>query len=62
MYRLRRCLWPEEQENLEAEMKKIESQQSVDGSQSTVDAFSSVMGPEQPGRLILYGRGLQRLH
>ncbi|XP_016483957.1 uncharacterized protein LOC107804559 [Nicotiana tabacum] len=37
-----------------AEMKKIETQQSVDGSQS-VDAFSSVMGPEHPGRLRLYG-------
>ncbi|XP_070031098.1 uncharacterized protein [Nicotiana tomentosiformis] len=42
-----------------AEMEKIETQQSVDGSQS-VDAFSSVMGPEHSGRLRLYGRGVTK--
>nr|XP_018628874.1 uncharacterized protein LOC108946449 [Nicotiana tomentosiformis] len=42
-----------------AEMEKIETQQSVDGSQS-VDAFSSIMGPENPGHLRLYGRGVTK--
>ncbi|KAK6777516.1 hypothetical protein RDI58_024233 [Solanum bulbocastanum] len=42
-----------------AEMEEIEKK-SVDGSAS-VDAFSSVLGPEHPGRLRLYGRGLQRV-
>nr|XP_016457726.1 PREDICTED: uncharacterized protein LOC107781523 isoform X3 [Nicotiana tabacum] len=42
-----------------AEMEKIETQQSAEGSQS-VDAFSSVMGPEHPGRLRLYGRGVTK--
>ncbi|KAH0764731.1 hypothetical protein KY285_000602 [Solanum tuberosum] len=42
-----------------AEMEEIEKQQSVDGSES-VDAFSSVMGPEHPGRLRLYGRGVTK--
>ncbi|OIT00739.1 hypothetical protein A4A49_59811, partial [Nicotiana attenuata] len=40
-----------------AEMKKIESKQSGEGSQS-VNAFASVMGAEHPGRLRLYGRGM----
>nr|XP_009599847.1 uncharacterized protein LOC104095409 [Nicotiana tomentosiformis] len=37
-----------------AEMEKIETQQSEDGS-SSVNAFAAVMGPEHPGRLRLYG-------
>ncbi|XP_019263044.1 PREDICTED: uncharacterized protein LOC109240819 [Nicotiana attenuata] len=41
------------------EMEKIETQQSVDGSQS-VDAFSSIIGPEHPGSLRLYGRGVTK--
>nr|XP_018625728.1 uncharacterized protein LOC108944833 [Nicotiana tomentosiformis] len=37
-------------------MERIQStQESEDGSHS-VDAFSSVMGPEHPGRVRLYGR------
>ncbi|KAH0695871.1 hypothetical protein KY289_013353 [Solanum tuberosum] len=39
-----------------AEMEEIEKQLSVDGT-DTADPFSSVMGPEHPGRLRLYGRG-----
>ncbi|XP_019240632.1 PREDICTED: uncharacterized protein LOC109220628, partial [Nicotiana attenuata] len=43
-----------------AKMEKIQStQESEDGSQS-VDAFASVMGPEHPGRLRLYGRGVTK--
>ncbi|XP_019230422.1 PREDICTED: uncharacterized protein LOC109211347 [Nicotiana attenuata] len=41
-------------------MERIQStQESEDGSQS-VDAFASVMGPEHPGRLRLYGRGVTK--
>lgn len=36
-------------------MEDIEKQQSVDGSEF-VDAFSSVMGSEHPGRLRLHGQ------
>ncbi|XP_070028076.1 uncharacterized protein [Nicotiana sylvestris] len=44
----------------EAEMDRIQStQETEDGSQS-VDAFASVMGPEHPGRLRLYGRGVTK--
>ncbi|XP_019225432.1 PREDICTED: uncharacterized protein LOC109207010 [Nicotiana attenuata] len=43
-----------------AEMERIQpTQESEDGSQS-VDAFASVMGPEHPGRLRLYGRGVTK--
>ncbi|XP_070028066.1 uncharacterized protein [Nicotiana sylvestris] len=44
----------------QAEMDRIQStQETEDGSQS-VDAFASVMGPEHPGRLRLYGRGVTK--
>nr|XP_016486513.1 PREDICTED: uncharacterized protein LOC107806794 isoform X1 [Nicotiana tabacum] len=44
----------------EAEMDRIQStQEAEDGSQS-VDMFASVMGPEHPGRLRLYGRGVTK--
>ncbi|XP_060211759.1 uncharacterized protein LOC132639324 [Lycium barbarum] len=43
----------------EAEMERIETQESEDGSQS-VDAFASVMGPEHPGCVRLYGRGVTK--
>ncbi|XP_019226606.1 PREDICTED: uncharacterized protein LOC109208053 [Nicotiana attenuata] len=43
-----------------AEMERLQStQESEDGSQP-VDAFASVMGPEHPGRLRLYGRGVTK--
>ncbi|KAH0644644.1 hypothetical protein KY284_032528 [Solanum tuberosum] len=41
------------------EMEEIEKQQSVD-STDTADPFSSVMRPEHPGRLRLYGRGVTK--
>lgn len=40
-------------------MEEIETQLSADGSQP-VDAYSAVMGPEHPGRLRLYGRGVTK--
>ncbi|XP_059292072.1 uncharacterized protein LOC132045501 [Lycium ferocissimum] len=40
-------------------MEEIETQLSADGSQ-LVDAYSAVMGPEHPGRLRLYGRGVTK--
>ncbi|XP_019242138.1 PREDICTED: uncharacterized protein LOC109222219, partial [Nicotiana attenuata] len=41
-------------------MERLQStQESEDGSQS-VDAFASVMGPEHPGRIRLYGRGVTK--
>ncbi|XP_019257955.1 PREDICTED: uncharacterized protein LOC109236212 [Nicotiana attenuata] len=41
-------------------MDRIQStQETEDGSQSVV-AFASVMGPEHPGRLRLYGRGVTK--
>ncbi|XP_019238084.1 PREDICTED: uncharacterized protein LOC109218190 [Nicotiana attenuata] len=41
-------------------MERIQStQESGDGSDS-VDAFASVMGPEHPGRVRLYGRGVNK--
>ncbi|XP_019240412.1 PREDICTED: uncharacterized protein LOC109220395 [Nicotiana attenuata] len=41
-------------------MDRIQStEETEDGSQS-VDAFASVMGPEHPGRLRLYGRGVTK--
>ncbi|XP_059302824.1 uncharacterized protein LOC132054881 isoform X2 [Lycium ferocissimum] len=42
-----------------AEMERIETQESEDGSQS-VDAYVSVMGPDHPGRVRLYGRGVTK--
>ncbi|XP_016436071.1 uncharacterized protein LOC107762232 isoform X3 [Nicotiana tabacum] len=43
-----------------AEMERIQStQESEDGSHSD-DAFASVMGPEYPGRVRLYGRGVTK--
>ncbi|XP_070018422.1 uncharacterized protein LOC107771969 isoform X3 [Nicotiana tabacum] len=42
-----------------AEMEEIEAQQNKNGNES-VEAFASVMGPEHPGRLRLYGRGVTR--
>ncbi|WMV54784.1 hypothetical protein MTR67_048169 [Solanum verrucosum] len=41
-------------ENFKAEMEKLQSQQSEDNDQS-FDAFTAVMGDEQPGSLRLYG-------
>uniref|UniRef100_A0A3Q7EBZ0 Uncharacterized protein n=1 Tax=Solanum lycopersicum TaxID=4081 RepID=A0A3Q7EBZ0_SOLLC len=41
-----------------AEMEQIEKQISING--EYVDAFSSVMGPEHPGRLRLYGAGVTK--
>ncbi|XP_059290913.1 uncharacterized protein LOC132044454 isoform X1 [Lycium ferocissimum] len=43
----------------EAEMERIETQESEDGSQS-VDAFAAVMGPDHPGHVRLYGRGVTK--
>ncbi|XP_060177728.1 uncharacterized protein LOC132607650 [Lycium barbarum] len=42
-----------------AEMEEIKTQLSADGSQP-VDAYSAVMGPEHPGHLRLYGRGVTK--
>ncbi|XP_060216583.1 uncharacterized protein LOC132644053 [Lycium barbarum] len=42
-----------------AEMERIETQESEDGSQS-VDAFAAVMGPDHPGHVRLYGRGVTK--
>ncbi|XP_019246387.1 PREDICTED: uncharacterized protein LOC109226035 [Nicotiana attenuata] len=43
-----------------AEMERIQpTQESEDGTQS-VDAFASVMAPEHPGRLMLYGCGVTK--
>nr|XP_016468354.1 PREDICTED: uncharacterized protein LOC107790894 [Nicotiana tabacum] len=43
-----------------AEMERIQStRESEDGSHS-VDAYASVMGPEHPGRVRLYGRGVTK--
>ncbi|XP_060172400.1 uncharacterized protein LOC132603390 [Lycium barbarum] len=42
-----------------AEMERIETQESEGGSQS-VDAYVSVMGPDHPGRVRLYGRGVTK--
>ncbi|XP_019253004.1 PREDICTED: uncharacterized protein LOC109231827 [Nicotiana attenuata] len=41
------------------EMEEIEAQQKENGNES-VEAFASVMGPEHPGHLRLYGRGATR--
>ncbi|OIT00913.1 hypothetical protein A4A49_18214 [Nicotiana attenuata] len=46
---------------IKAEMERIQSsQESEDGYGQSVDAFASVMGPEHPGRLRLYGRGVTK--
>ena len=39
-------------------MEEIEKQISING--EYVNAFSSVMGPEHPGRLRLYGAGVTK--
>ncbi|XP_027767907.1 uncharacterized protein LOC107001163 [Solanum pennellii] len=41
-----------------AEIEEIENQISING--EYVDAFSSVMGPEHPGRLRLHGAGVTK--
>ncbi|KAM3219444.1 hypothetical protein P3L10_023975 [Capsicum annuum] len=41
------------------EMERVETQQSEDASQS-VDAFTTVMVPDHPGRVRLYGRGVTK--
>nr|XP_018633735.1 uncharacterized protein LOC108948833 isoform X2 [Nicotiana tomentosiformis] len=41
------------------EMEEIEAQQNENGNEF-VEAFASVMGPEHPGRLRLYGHGVTR--
>ena len=43
-----------------AEMEDIEAQQTENGNEF-VEAFVVVMEPEHPGRLRLYGQGLQEL-
>nr|XP_016515071.1 PREDICTED: uncharacterized protein LOC107831794 isoform X1 [Nicotiana tabacum] len=42
-----------------AEMEQIQTQESEDDNQS-IDAFATVMGPEYPGRVRLYGRGVTK--
>ncbi|KAM3290933.1 hypothetical protein P3S67_019222 [Capsicum chacoense] len=42
------------------EMERVETQQSEDASQS-VDAFTTVMVPDHPGRVRLYGRGVTKM-
>ncbi|XP_075113405.1 uncharacterized protein LOC107820949 isoform X2 [Nicotiana tabacum] len=42
-----------------AEMESIETQQSENGDES-INIFASIMGPEYPGRLRLYGRGVTK--
>ncbi|MCD9643018.1 hypothetical protein HAX54_030121 [Datura stramonium] len=51
--------WPQEVSD-STEMERIETQESEDGSQSSVDAFAAVMGPDHPGRVRLYGRGVTK--
>ncbi|KAM3325759.1 hypothetical protein P3S67_000884 [Capsicum chacoense] len=41
------------------EMERVETQESEDGSQ-LVDPFTTVMGPDHPGRVRLYGRGVTK--
>ncbi|XP_016457553.1 uncharacterized protein LOC107781375 isoform X2 [Nicotiana tabacum] len=43
----------------EAEIEQIQNQESEDNNQS-IDAFTTVMGPEHPGRVRLYGRGVTK--
>ncbi|XP_075089005.1 uncharacterized protein LOC107831794 isoform X2 [Nicotiana tabacum] len=43
----------------QAEMEQIQTQESEDDNQS-IDAFATVMGPEYPGRVRLYGRGVTK--
>ena len=40
-------------------MEKVQSQQSEEG-QESADAFTTVMGPEHPGFVRLYGRGVTK--
>ncbi|XP_009792893.1 uncharacterized protein [Nicotiana sylvestris] len=42
-----------------AEIEQIQNQESEDNNQS-IDAFTTVMGPEHPGRVRLYGRGVTK--
>ncbi|XP_075110935.1 uncharacterized protein LOC107776971 [Nicotiana tabacum] len=49
----------EDTTNKIAEMEEIEAQQNENGNEF-IEAFASVMGPEHPGRLRLYGRGVTR--
>ncbi|XP_019223798.1 PREDICTED: uncharacterized protein LOC109205542, partial [Nicotiana attenuata] len=44
----------------EAEMERIQPTQESEDDTQSVDAFASVMGPEHPGRLRLYGRGVTK--
>nr|XP_016442511.1 PREDICTED: uncharacterized protein LOC107767913 isoform X1 [Nicotiana tabacum] len=39
-----------------AEMERIQSTQKSEDDSHSVDAFASVIGPEHPGRVRLYGR------
>ncbi|KAF3674201.1 hypothetical protein FXO38_05342 [Capsicum annuum] len=41
------------------EMERVETQESEDGSQS-FDTFTTIMGPDHPGRVRLYGRGVTK--
>ncbi|KAM3382211.1 hypothetical protein P3S68_007784 [Capsicum galapagoense] len=41
------------------EMERVETQESEDGSQ-LVDPFTTLMGPDHPGRVRLYGRGVTK--
>ncbi|XP_016475258.1 uncharacterized protein LOC107796950 isoform X2 [Nicotiana tabacum] len=45
----------------EAEMEKIQSTQESEDDSHSDDAFASVMGPEHPGRVRLYGRGVTKI-
>ncbi|XP_016475256.1 uncharacterized protein LOC107796950 isoform X1 [Nicotiana tabacum] len=44
-----------------AEMEKIQSTQESEDDSHSDDAFASVMGPEHPGRVRLYGRGVTKI-
>ncbi|XP_019243648.1 PREDICTED: uncharacterized protein LOC109223703 [Nicotiana attenuata] len=43
-----------------AEMERLQSIEESEGGSHSVDAFESVMGPEHPGRMRLYGRGVTK--
>ncbi|XP_009606777.1 uncharacterized protein [Nicotiana tomentosiformis] len=43
-----------------AEMENIQSTHETEEGSQSVDAFASVMGPEHPSRLRLYGRGVTK--
>ncbi|XP_019258922.1 PREDICTED: uncharacterized protein LOC109237116 [Nicotiana attenuata] len=44
----------------EAEMERMQSTQESEDDSHSIDAFASVMGPEHPGRVRLYGRGVTK--